>query len=104
MLDIVVDKARESGKGKVTRINTVIGALSGVEKSCVQFYFDCLKAEYGLSEAALDITFIPALLRCRDCNKEFATDDLPWLCPDCGGFSVAIIKGNECYVESIEVE
>jgi hydrogenase nickel incorporation protein HypA/HybF len=104
MLDIVVEKARESGAEKVTKINTVIGALSGVEKSCVQFYFDCLKTEYGLSEAALDITSVPVLLKCRSCGREFASEELPWSCPGCQGYSVTIIKGNECYVESIEVE
>lgn len=104
MLDIVVNKARESGREKVTRINTVIGILSGVEKSCVEFYFDCLKAEYSLTDAVLDIIVIPAQLKCRNCGREFAAEDLPWSCPGCDSYSVAIIKGNECYVESIEVE
>jgi hydrogenase nickel incorporation protein HypA/HybF len=104
MLDIVVEKARESGAEKVTRINTVIGALSGVEKSCVEFYFDCLKKEYGLSQAELDITSVPVSLKCRDCTAEFSSEDLPWSCPQCGGYSIAITRGNECYVESIEVE
>ena len=104
MLDIVVEKARESGAEKVTKINTVLGALSGVEKSCMELYFDCLKGEYGLTDAELSITSIPVLLKCRKCDTEFSSDDLPWTCPNCGGYSIAIVKGNECYVESIEVE
>jgi hydrogenase nickel incorporation protein HypA/HybF len=104
MLDIVVEKARESGTKKVTKINTIIGALSGVEKSCIEFYFDCLKNDYGLSGAVLDITTVPVSLKCRKCGREFTAEDLPWSCPDCESYSIALIRGNECYVESIEVE
>ena len=104
MLDIVVEKARESGAEKVTKINTIIGTLSGVEQSCLEFYFDCLKSEYGLSDAVLEVTPVPVLLKCRKCDKEFSSDDLPWTCPHCGGYSIAVVRGNECYVESIEVE
>lgn len=43
MLDIVLDQAKTADAKKVTKINLVIGELSGVVSDCVQFYFDFLK-------------------------------------------------------------
>lgn len=104
MLDIVLEKAKEARASKVTRINAVIGTLSGFEQTCIKFYFDCLKSEYGLPETALEIISVPGMLRCRECGNEFSADELPWECPGCGSYSTAITSGNECYVESLEVE
>ena len=104
LLDIVAEKAREIKAEKVSSINIVIGELSGVEQSCVKFYFDFLKKDYGLEDASLNFKIIPATVKCRDCGSEFSSEDLPWACPDCNSNSVSIINGSECYLESIEVE
>ena len=104
LLDIVKNKAVEINARKVTRINAVFGELSGVEPDCIKFYFDILKTEYGLEEATLEVRRVPALLTCRDCQQEFHTEELPWICPHCSSLNLNINKGSECYLESIEVD
>ncbi len=104
LLDIVKNKAVEINARKVIRINAVVGELSGVEPDCVKFYFDVLKTEYGMDETTLEFTRVPALLTCRDCQQEFHTEEIPWICPQCSGLNLNINKGSECYIESIEVD
>ena len=104
ILNIVLDKAEASRAKKVTRVNLVVGDLSGVERDCVQFYFDFLKKDNVAESATLDFKLVPAQLRCRDCLAEFSPQDSYWICPSCQGYNVEIIAGRECYVESIDIE
>jgi hydrogenase nickel incorporation protein HypA/HybF len=104
LLDIVKTKAAEINARKVSSVKVVIGELSGVEKDCLAFYFDILKKEYGLDDITLVVDVVPSQVSCRDCNKKFAPVDLPWRCPDCSGLNLAIQNGDECYVESMEVD
>ena len=104
ILDIVLNEAKSAQANKVTKINLVIGELSGTVSDCVQFYFDFLKKGNAAEEAALDFKLVPAELRCRDCQTSFKPKDPAWTCPNCQSTSLEVISGRECYVESIEVE
>jgi hydrogenase nickel incorporation protein HypA/HybF len=104
MLSLAIEKAREAQAAKITRINLVLGELSGVVGECVRQYFEILGRDTIADGAALCFEMKPTLLRCRKCEKEFSLADHKWACPDCGEISVEIVSGRECYMESIEVE
>ncbi|HIE18014.1 MAG TPA: hydrogenase maturation nickel metallochaperone HypA [Dehalococcoidia bacterium] len=104
ILDIVLKEAKAARANKVTRINLVIGELSGVVGDCVQFYFEFLKKGSAAEEATVNFTLVPAELRCRHCLASFNPRDSIWVCPDCGSASLEVVSGRDCYVESIEVE
>ena len=104
IMDIVLNHAKAAQAKKVTRINLMIGELSGVVSDSVQFYFDFLKKGNAAEEAILDFKLVPIELRCRDCQTTFHPDDSAWICPNCQGSSLDVIKGQESYIESIEVE
>lgn len=104
LLDTVLDEAKAAKANKVTRINLIVGELSGVASDSVQFYFDILKKDTAVQEATIDFKPVPAQLRCRDCGTDFPPADGLWVCPNCGSYSIEIISGRDCYIESIEVE
>lgn len=104
IVDIVLDQAKAAEAKKVTKINLVIGELSGVVSDCVQFYFDFLKKGNVAEEATLDFKLVPVELRCRNCQTVFNPNGSAWVCPNCQGTGLEVIKGQESYVESIEVE
>jgi hydrogenase nickel incorporation protein HypA/HybF len=104
MLSLALEKANDAGAQKITRINLVLGELSGVVGECVQQYFEILGRDTIAVGAALSFEMKPTLLRCRKCEKEFSPADHRWVCPDCGEISLEIVSGRECYMESIEVE
>jgi len=103
-MDIVLNQAKAAKANKVTRINLVIGELSGVVSDSVQFYFDFLKKGNATEEAILDFKLVPIELCCRDCQTTFHPDDSAWICPNCRSTGLDVIKGQESYIESIEVE
>jgi hydrogenase nickel incorporation protein HypA/HybF len=104
IINIALNKAGEVQASKITRVNVVIGELSGFVPDCIQFYFDSLSKDTIAQEAVLHFELVPAQLRCRNCSTIFHPPDTSWSCPKCRGQNVEISKGRELYIESIEVE
>jgi len=104
ILSIALEKANEAHASKVSKINLVVGELSGIVDECVQFYFDFLSKDTIAAEAALFFQESPTQLRCRNCTTIFAPRNGNWACPNCHEPKIEIISGRQLYVESIEVE
>jgi len=104
ILSIAMEKANTAKAIRISKINLVIGELSGIVDDCVQFYFDFLCKETIAAEASLSFRHEPVNLRCRTCDVVFSPETINWVCPGCRGQSIEILSGRECYVESIEVE
>ena len=104
ILAIALGKANSAEARRISRINIVIGELSGIVDDCVQFYFDFLSKDTMAAEASLAFDKVPTQLRCRECGTTFSPDDSAWLCPSCKEQKIDIIFGRECYINSIEVE
>jgi hydrogenase nickel incorporation protein HypA/HybF len=104
ILDLALDEAKAVQASRITKINLVIGELSGIVSDSVEFYFDFLKKDSAAEGAALDFKVVPTQLRCRSCLTEFNPQDSLWICPNCQSSSIEVITGRDCYIESIEVE
>ena len=65
ILSIALKKANEVRTSRVTKINLVIGELSGVVNECVGLYFDFLSKDTIAIQANLSFSQIPTRLRCR---------------------------------------
>jgi len=104
MLDIVLERAKESGARKVGAINLVIGELSGFVEESVRFYFDFLAKNTIAEGAALNFKPVSPRARCRSCDQPFELGELYWSCPQCGGSDIEITAGKELFIESIDIE
>jgi len=104
MLSLAVEKASEAKASKITRINLVLGELSGIVDECVKFHFDFLSKDTIADGAGLSFTRIATRVRCLNCEQVFLPKNYDWSCTNCHGAGIEIISGRECYVESIEVE
>ena len=90
LLSLALEKANEAQAGKITRINLVLGELSGVVGECVQQYFEILGKDTIARGAILSFEAKPTTLKCRKCEKEFSPADYKWDCPDCRESSTKI--------------
>ena len=48
VLTMAIEKAKEANASRITRINLVVGDLSGVVGECVRFYFDFISNLSGV--------------------------------------------------------
>ncbi len=100
----IVGIAKEAAGERLLRaINVDIGTQSGIMADAVAFCFKALASEFGLAEAALNITEIEARGRCAECANEFAMATIYAACP-CGSRKITRLSGDELNVRSIEFE
>ena len=59
LLSLALEKANEAKASKITRINLVLGELSGVVDECLQFYFDSLSKDTIAAGAGLSLERTP---------------------------------------------
>jgi len=104
IINIALDKARETQAGRIAKINLVVGELSGFVPDCIEFYFSSLSKGTIAEEAILNFEVPPAQFRCRNCSTVFCPQDTLYTCPKCQSHSLELAGGRELYVESMEVE
>ncbi|MEA1951437.1 MAG: hydrogenase maturation nickel metallochaperone HypA [Planctomycetota bacterium] len=101
-----VDKeVQESGqRGRVVRLDLVIGRLSGVNADSIRFAFELLSPDTPLAGAELSIEEPRAVCRCEDCGAETEIDELVASCPACDSPHVTMAGGQDLMLDSIELE
>jgi hydrogenase nickel incorporation protein HypA/HybF len=104
MFEIVLKQAEQSNAKKVTKINLVIGELTGVVSDCIQFYMDIIAKGTVAEGVTVHVESVPATAKCLSCGKTFTVKEMEWKCPQCGEESLEVSGGKELFVESIEVD
>jgi len=104
ILDIALKEAEKAQARKITKINLVVGELTGFAPDCIEFYFDTMSKNTIAEKASLQFELTPAQLRCRDCSSVFEPKEGGWQCPKCHSQSVEITGGRDLYLASMEVD
>jgi hydrogenase nickel incorporation protein HypA/HybF len=104
LLEIALRHGRAAGARRVTDLYLVIGQLSTYVDDSVQFYWDFVSQGTEAEGARLHFRRVPASFTCQDCGRTYALDENQLTCPECGGSRVQLGKGDEFYLETIEVE
>lgn len=104
VLQIAERHAQQAGASQVTDIYITIGQLSSIVDDSVQFYWDIISAGTLCQGAQLHFERIPARLSCQDCGHEYSIPTALEPCPNCGGYHVKVVAGEEFFVDSIAIE
>ena len=104
ILSIVLQKAQEVKACKITKVDLLVGRLTGYVPECIQLQFDILSHKTVAAGASLCFHQPLSKLHCRKCNKDYTSDSLRLECPECLTLEIDILSGSELYVESMEVE
>jgi hydrogenase nickel incorporation protein HypA/HybF len=103
ILEIVQQSVPEEKAPWVRWVRMRIGPLSGVVADSLDFCFSAIISETKMPNARLAIEQLPMILRCKNCQNEFRTDDLAFLCPACQGSSLELVSGKEMEIVEIEL-
>jgi hydrogenase nickel incorporation protein HypA/HybF len=104
ILETALHYARAHEAVQISAINLVIGQLASVVDDSVQFYWDIISEGSLAQGAKLNFERIAARMQCETCHHTYALYESRLICPICGGGSVQLLSGDECYIDSIEVE
>jgi hydrogenase nickel incorporation protein HypA/HybF len=104
IVEIVEDTIHRNRLTRIEEIELEVGELSGIEITAMETALECLLPGSLLENAKVNITIIKGIMRCRQCNHEFASNDMLLPCPNCQSLGSQIIAGKELRVKSISGE
>jgi hydrogenase nickel incorporation protein HypA/HybF len=102
-LEIAEIAFQTAGKRYISNINLRIGELSGVFSDSLTMYLELIFQEKQNSAPVISVEKVGAKFKCS-CETEYAPRKIFDPCPSCGSFDRVIVDGNQCTIESIEVE
>ncbi len=95
---------KHAGERRVSAVAVRAGALRQVVGESLDFYFEIVARDTVCQGARLELTEIPARLRCNDCEHEWQPTMPAFRCPACGSGPAGVLAGEELEVDYIEVE
>jgi hydrogenase nickel incorporation protein HypA/HybF len=105
LADAVLEIAREHARGRrVTSVAVRVGRLRQVVPEALEFSFEVLAAGTNVEGAALEIEQVPVRVECSRCGGASGAEEFPLACERCGNLDVAVVAGDELYVEALELE
>jgi hydrogenase nickel incorporation protein HypA/HybF len=101
----ILDTTLRHAEGRPVRaVQMRIGAMRQVVPESLDFYFGIVTRGTLAEGAALEVDYLPALLRCEDCGRDWEPELPMFRCPGCASASVETLSGAEFEIESITVE
>jgi len=92
------------GKRPLLTVTLTVGPFAGVSADALNFCFTELARQQDFGAPRLIINQSPAALHCNECGGESRTENALDPCPDCGSFNRTILDGQECRLDSVEIE
>lgn len=101
LADQVQREAQRHGGGRVERVDLHIGSLAGVDPDALAFAFPLAMAGTPAAGATLQITWLPAIARCRACGwRQDATHGVG-PCPQCQHGGAELLQGRELHLHAL---
>ena len=101
--ELVLHNARSAGASRVLSVRVVIADFSSYLEDALAMYWEAACAATEAAGARIDFVRVSAEAICLDCTKRFTVGKY-LRCSGCGSEWVKLVREQECYVESIEVE
>lgn len=89
---------------KINRVTVRIGRLRQVEHEVFAFAFTSAAEGTPLQGAALSIMEVPVVFKCHQCGSTCTSEDVRFVCPNCGSSDVDITSGLDMFIDSVEIE
>jgi hydrogenase nickel incorporation protein HypA/HybF len=103
--DAVIRIASDHAAGRpVHAVYVKVGQLRQVVPEALLFSFDLAAAGTPVDGARLEIEHVPARGLCHACGREGELRAFPLACAACGGLDVALTRGEELQVDSLELD
>ncbi len=100
----IADAVNEHALGRpVERIRLRIGHFKQIVPDTLQYCWSLQSQNSPLKNAALDVTYVEAVIRCDECATETTLSAPILVCAACDSHAVNLISGEEFLIESIDV-
>jgi hydrogenase nickel incorporation protein HypA/HybF len=95
---------KDIDKNNAIKVYVTLGALVGVDKSSLEFWFPIVAERMTYVSLTLEITDQPAIGQCITCHEKFSMESLMDPCLKCGGFERDILSGMAFDISKIDIK
>lgn len=96
--------SRYAAGRRVSVVHVRVGQLRQIVPDTLVYCWDLVSEGTAMSGARMDVSQVPARIRCRACDHEAPLGDLPvFACAECGGVNVEVTAGEEFLITSLEL-
>ena len=103
MITAALEAAERQPAGRIVGISVVLGRFSHISEESLRFHFEVLAEGTRVEGAQVTVRTEPAQVTCWDCGTTNPGGPEP-VCPACGSVRVKAVGGDQCYLESIDVD
>ncbi len=104
LMGLIEENARQNNAKSVSKVVVKIGKMSGIEPHLLKIAFDTFKEKTICENAELEMVIQDVIAFCENCSKEFVVEENRFVCPDCGGFNLKVLDGEDMYLMSLEMD
>jgi len=100
-----VDRVRgEHGGGRLKTFRVEVGELAGVEPDLLASAVEVLLADGPDQGATIELETVPVEARCGECGAAFRVRNFSFLCPQCGGGRLEVVRGEGLVLRDVVLE
>ncbi|MEP7135891.1 MAG: hydrogenase maturation nickel metallochaperone HypA [Chloroflexota bacterium] len=100
----VIRHINETHSSRTLTLHIALGEISELDPNSLQAHWEEISQGTPAEHALLHFRLIPAEVQCMACFQKYHPVDKKIACPYCGSVGAKILTGEECYLESIEIE
>ena len=95
----------EKRNGKcITLLRIKLGSNSHITPESLEMCIQASMKDTIAAEAAIDIEVFTEIVKCLDCTHSSPISDDTNICRNCGSINIEIIKEEEVYLDSLQIE
>ncbi|MFC1753186.1 hydrogenase maturation nickel metallochaperone HypA [Thermoproteota archaeon] len=101
-----VQKLKSKINGKtVSKVTFSLGKLAHGTPDSIRAAFELASEKCGLAKVECEIVTVDPKAKCLSCGEIVSISELvDFSCPECGSKSSELIAGQECFIDSVEVQ
>ena len=103
IIKIAEEELHKADGSRIEKMQLSVGKLSGIVVESLEFALQAARDNSPLANTEIEISEIPARMRCTHCNQEFEAEQFYTICPHCDSFQHEIISGKELVINSITI-
>ncbi|MBN1799050.1 MAG: hydrogenase maturation nickel metallochaperone HypA [Spirochaetales bacterium] len=96
-------KKLEQKNVRVLKLRVKVGSLHAIVNENLEMAYSILTKDTDLHGSRLELISIPVEAECKDCGYRSRIKDNFFVCAQCNSGNLEIIKGQELYIENLEV-
>ena len=103
IVQTALETAEQHGAARVARVSVVLGNSTHVTEEALRFHFEILSKGTAAEHSEVIVRTENGSVTCWDCGGQNPAMTEP-VCPACGSVRIELTGGDQCYVESIDID